>query len=89
MERIGENIMKSSKSAIHTRHAARGVATSGNVELSALWLTEATRSKAIEMCRRAIRKANGSIEKAAKELGVGRRTLFRWAEQHPEIRKAS
>lgn len=33
----------------------------------------------------ALRTSHGNVEIAAAELGINRRTLFRWIEAHPEL----
>jgi transposase len=36
----------------------------------------------------ALHASGGSVEKAAKLLGVSRRTMFRWLASHRELRRA-
>lgn len=41
----------------------------------------------VRLCRIAVKEAGGNISQAAKKLGIGRRTLYRWISEHPEIRE--
>jgi len=72
--------MSPSTQATHARRAARGAATSGNVELSLQWLTD--REGAAERCIAALKATDWNVEKAAEKLNVGRRTLYRWMKKY-------
>jgi transcriptional regulator of acetoin/glycerol metabolism len=37
---------------------------------------------------KAMRDARGNVAEAARALGLGRRTLFRWLTEDPELEKA-
>lgn len=61
-----------------------------NERLWALWKVD--EKSAIQECRLAIIAAKGDgndfvIDRAAQALNIGRRTLFRWIKEHPEITK--
>lgn len=36
--------------------------------------------------RRALRRAGGNVSATARALGVGKSTIFRWFEDHPDLR---
>jgi hypothetical protein len=55
----------------------------GNQELTALWVIDS--AKATERVRAAL--SGRTVEKAAKELGVGLRTLRRWLATKPELKE--
>lgn len=67
--------------------AVRGAATSGNVALAVKFLTKDERPEAIQQCQAALLKHGGAVGLAAEELGIGRRTLTRYMQKYPEIRK--
>lgn len=37
------------------------------------------------LVKAALRTTHGNVEEAAEQLGINRRTLFRWIEAHPEL----
>lgn len=58
---------------------------SGNKELSSLWGVDA--EMATEICKDALKAADGDVLKAANALGVTKRTLYRWMQERPGIKK--
>jgi transcriptional regulator with PAS, ATPase and Fis domain len=58
--------------------------SSGNTRLSALKISNP--EVWLRMVRTAMRRNQGDVMAAAVELGVSRRTLYGWIEEHPEIR---
>lgn len=50
---------------------------------SALWITD--QAKAIKMCQRALKKHKGHRGRAAEELRISSRALYRRLAEHPEI----
>ena len=57
--------------------------TSGNPELSASWITDPAGTQ--ERCAKAIRQAHGVVKDAAEILGIDRRTLWRYINDHPPL----
>lgn len=39
------------------------------------------------LCRLALKEKKGNVTLAAKELGISRRTLYRWIAEYPQIRE--
>jgi transcriptional regulator with PAS, ATPase and Fis domain len=58
--------------------------SSGNTKLSALKISHP--EAWLRAVRLAMRRNQGDVMAAACELGVSRRTLYGWIEEHPEIR---
>lgn len=56
-----------------------------NKALSALWFTD--RAAAAAKCREALKKHDGNRARAASELGISTRVLYRWLKKYPEIGK--
>lgn len=58
---------------------------SHNPRLSALLLVDP--KEAERLIVGAVRKAGGDMKKASAELGIDRRTLYRWFAQYPKLEK--
>jgi transposase-like protein len=57
-----------------------------NPTLTALWMTDPAKAAA-EVS--AVLRSTTSLSAAAKALGVGRRTLYRWMRTRPELREVN
>jgi hypothetical protein len=55
-----------------------------NPQLSAMWLVDPDR--AVRMVREALKKHGGNREKAAKELRISVRVLYRYLDKYPKSR---
>lgn len=54
-------------------------------QISALWFTD--KAEAVAQCRAALKKNDGNRAKAADDLGISARVLYRWLRKYPEIGK--
>jgi len=61
------------------------MAAPNNYALTALWHTD--KPRAVTKCQRALAKHNGNRRKAAEELEISLRTLYRWLDDYPEIER--
>ena len=53
--------------------------------ISALWFTD--KAEAVAQCREALKNNDGNRTKAADDLGISARVLYRWLRKYPEIGK--
>jgi transposase-like protein len=63
--------------------------TSGNPELSALWVLYETSGdqRAPELVAEALIEHDGDVTAAAEDLKVSRQTLYKWVQHHAELRR--